>query len=451
MDIQDFLAMEASSDRDDLVDLRALDIVSSYDSHLMCPICHCPFVQPVRLQCDHVFCQKCLGSAITTFRSADSDEFPCPSCRTPTTRISTNVPRLLVNMCDEIQVRCPLAGEGCNEIVPRGHVQSHVEKYCGYRLVSCPDESCGKKTRKKDLQPEERCMHSYCRCERCNEDVMEQDFAEHDRELCPSLEATCDDCGNIVPRRSLKKHVETCPDVVSACAASQYGCSVKVRRADIAMHEQQCPLVSIGPYLEAQNTRLNSLELTMRHLQQRNEIFEDGMAKIKSTLVESSRVSGSDRNGGRSATNGDRDRQSRNDADESADPANSFSSHTTQYLLSLHESLREEVTQMSHALTDLDARASMTIMNECLRIKEDMAHTNAALNSVRMQVQWLMNPRLHNGTRANGMRTSAASNEATRTQLTSTSAPGPSGGAGASLGPLRPRRPSDSGREGTKL
>jgi hypothetical protein len=277
---------------------------------------------------------------------------------------------------------------------------------------------------------------------------MEQDFAKHDRELCPSLEATCDDCGYTIPRRSFKKHVETCPDVVSPCAATQYGCSVKLRRADMATHEKQCPLVSIGPYLEAQNTRLNSLELTMRHLQQRNEIYEDGMANIRSTLLESARASGSERNGGRSATNIDQDRQSRIDADESGDSANSFSSHTTQYLLSLHESLREEVSQMSHALTDLDARASMTIMNECLRIKEDMAHTNAALNSVRMQVQWLMNPRLHNGTRANGMRANSASNETTRTQLTSTSAPGPSG---ASLGPLRPRRPSDSGREGTKL
>lgn len=438
--------MEATSDHEDQVDLRALDFVSGYDSHLMCPICHCPFVQPVRLQCDHVFCQKCLGSAITTFRSADSDEFPCPSCRTPTTRISTSVPRLLVNMCDEIKVRCPLVGEGCKEIVPRGHVQSHVERYCGYRLVPCPDESCGKKTRKKDLQPDERCMHGYCRCERCNQDVMEQDFAEHDRELCPSLEATCDDCGSTIPRRLLQKHVETCPDVVSPCSASQYGCTVKVRRADIMTHEQQCALVSIGPYLEAQNTRIKSLELNMRHLQQRNEIFEDGMSKIRSTLHESTRVGS-----GRSTATGERDRQRPIDTDESADAASSFSSHTTQYLLSLHESLREEVNQMSHALTDLDARASMTIMNECLRIKEDMAHTNAALNSVRMQVQWLMNPRLHNGTRASGVRTNSTGNEPSRTQMTSTSAPGPSSGTGTPLGPLRPRRPSDSGREGTKL
>lgn len=170
------------------------------------------------------------------------------------------------------------------------------------------------------------------------------------------------------------------------------------------------------------------------------------MAKIRSTLHESARLSS-----GRSATTGDRDRQHPIDAEESADSANAFSSHTTQYLLSLHESLREEVSQVSHALTDLDARASMTIMNECLRIKEDMAHTNAALNSVRMQVQWLMNPRLHNGTRASSVRTNSTGNEPSRTQLTSTSAPGPSSGAGTPLGTLRPRRPSDSGREGTKL
>lgn len=196
------------------------------------------------------------------------------------------------------------------------------------------------------------------------------------------------------------------------------------------MHEQQCPLIAIGPYLEAQNTRLNSLELTMRHLQQRNEIFEDGMANIRTTLVESSHIA--------------------DYTEESADRAsNVFSSNATTYLLSLHESLREEVSQMSHALTDLDARASMTIMNECLRVKEDIAHTNAAVNSIRMQVQWLMNPRLHNGTRAGGVRPNASTGNENRSQLAS--APGPGNVAGPSLGSLRPRRPSESGREGTKL
>lgn len=351
-------------------------------------------------------------------------------------------------MCDEIQVRCPFLADGCQEILPRGHIQSHVDRYCGYRLMPCPDESCDKKTRKKDLQPEERCLHSYYQCTRCEQDIMEQDYEEHEKELCPSLESTCVDCGTIVPQRELQGHIDKCPEALSPCAASKYGCTTKIRRAEIANHEQSCPLVSIAPYFEAQNTRLNSLELTTKHLQQRNEIFEDGLANIRSTLLESAR------SGGRSGPSGERGPQNQADEiDESTSLSPLASSNPTTYLLSLHESLREEVSQMSHALTDLDARASMTIMNECLRIKEDMAHTNAAVTSVRMQVQWLMNPRLHNSTRTGNMRTGAstAGSDTTRTQFTSTSAPGPSQAAGPSLGSLRPRRPSDSGREGTKL
>jgi hypothetical protein len=173
------------------------------------------------------------------------------------------------------------------------------------------------------------------------------------------------------------------------------------------MHEQSCPLVTMIPYFEVQNTRLNSLELSMRHLQQRNEIFEDGLANIRSTLVESARI-GASAPSGQSGNPGRE--QSSTRAEANTDPtdisSSVFSSNATTYLLSLHESLREEVEQIKHNLTDLDARASMALMNECIRMKEDMAHTNAAVNSVRMQVQWLMNPRLH-GTRTGAVRANA--------------------------------------------
>ena len=209
----------------------------------------------------------------------------------------------------------------------------------------------------------------------------------------------------------------------------------------------------MGPYFETQNTRLKSLESSMRHLQQRNEIFEDGLANIRSTLVESTHLGANSQSGGHSTQSSREQQPSTRDVhtDDPADIAASvFSSNATTYLLSLHESLREEVNQLSHAITDLDARASMAIMNECLRMKEDIAHTNAAVNSVRMQVQWLMNPRLHQGTRGGAVRTNSTETEGTRTQMAS-SAAGPSHATGHSSGPLRPRRPSDGGREGTKL
>jgi hypothetical protein len=194
------------------------------------------------------------------------------------------------------------------------------------------------------------------------------------------------------------------------------------------------------------------MELTIRHLQQRNEIFEDGLSSIRATLVESSRAI--------SGRNPDipvelSSRATRTDPPESAneqfDSSSTFSSNATTYLLALHESLREEVGQLSHAISDLDARASMAIMNECLRLKEDMAHTNAAVSSIRMQVQWLMNPRIHQSQRT-GVRTNSGNNDnETRTGQLGSSTSGPSNASGPSPVFLRPRRLSDSGREGTKL
>lgn len=270
--------------------------------------------------------------------------------------------------------------------------------------------------------------------------------------MCPSLRTTCPDCQTTVFRKVLRDHIETCPEAIHACAASKYGCPVKDKRADLATHEQACPLIAIGPYFEAQNARLDSLELTIRHLQQRNEIFEDGLANIRSTLLDASHAVPGQHTETRlrpSGRSGSPDPPHLSGSPSHADHSGAMSSNaaTTTYLLALHESLREEVGQLSHAITDLDARASMAIMNECLRIKEDMAHTNAAVSSIRMQIQWLMNPRLHQGQRAIGMRgnNGSSNNDESRTGQLGSSTSGPSSGL------LRPRRPSDSGREGTKL
>lgn len=60
-----------------------------------------------------------------------------------------------------------------------------------------------------------------------------------------------------------------------------------------------------------------------------------------------------------------------------------------QHLLSLHESLRDEVTRIAAALHDLDGRHSMLMLNENLRLKEDMAFLNAQVSGIGRQVAFL--------------------------------------------------------------
>ncbi|KAF5014628.1 hypothetical protein F66182_14318 [Fusarium sp. NRRL 66182] len=427
---------------EEVVDLRALDYISTYDEHLMCPICHCPFIRPLRLQCDHVFCQKCINDAIMSTDS-DSRDFRCPSCRARGD-IGGKVPKILINMCDDVRVRCPYSGEGCEEIMARGHVQLHVDKYCDYKLMKCPDSTCEQKTRKKNLNAQ-KCMHNTVKCEACEEDVMEQDLEEHQDQQCPSLRTTCPDCGAMVFRSALEQHIDTCPEAIHPCQASKYGCPIKLKRSDLTIHERSCPLITMGPYLEVQNSRIDSLDMTIRQLRQRNEILEDGIANIRSTLMDSARFMPESRN--QRHFSGDEVAQDQSQSGpgetEDTDRSSQLSSSTAMtYLLSLHESLREEVSQLSHAMTDLDARASMAILNESMRVNEDLAHTSAAINTIRMQMHWLLNPRLQQGHRLGAAGAAGDSNPGP-----SRPAPGP----GPGYNGLTPRRLSDGGREGTKL
>lgn len=169
-----------ATDSEPLVDLRSLETTTEYSTHLMCLVCHCPFIRPIRLKCDHMFCQTCLNGWITSSPTfvpfQEVKEFLCPTCRTPTRANFTTVPRFMIAMCDEIEVKCPFSAEGCTEIVQRGYIQTHVDKYCDYKLIRCPDVTCEKKVRKKDFVPGSKCLHQSCDCKVCGETIMELDL-----------------------------------------------------------------------------------------------------------------------------------------------------------------------------------------------------------------------------------------------------------------------------------
>ncbi|KAK2794316.1 hypothetical protein FQN52_008674 [Onygenales sp. PD_12] len=382
------------------------------------------------------------------------------------------VPRIIISMCDDLRVKCPFSSEGCREIIERGHIQAHVKKYCDYRLLPCPAEGCRDMTRKKDMDPDGRCLHELRGCENCEELVMEQDFEAHTTELCSSLKADCADCGDSMCRNELEKHLETCPEVKRSCLASKFGCPVKLKMADLGQHEQSCPLATLGPYLETQSSRIESMEATIKQLRQRNEILEDGITNIRSTIAHISPLQANPQSEVSPIVRSDSPVSltseigvsglPHNDAPNDTIEAPSLStesttnippSNATTYLLSIHESLREEVSQLSNAISVVDARATTTIMNEGHRLREDMAHITAGVNTIRMQVHWLMNPRLHqNRGPANG---SATGNPSASDSARNLGMGGPSAGqSGHSSSPpplSRGRRLSDGSREGTKL
>src|SRR5271156_906717 len=130
----------------DKIDLRSLEYVSEYDSHLMCPICHVPFISPVVLECDHTFCASCYEQ----YRAGGpvDDRSQCPTCRTFSTVRPRKASRLIMNMCNDLKVRCP--NEYCDEVLSRGVVEQHVTKDCPEERLTCPNPACNNLTKRKD-------------------------------------------------------------------------------------------------------------------------------------------------------------------------------------------------------------------------------------------------------------------------------------------------------------
>jgi hypothetical protein len=115
----------------------------------------------------------------------------------------------------------------------------------------------------------------------------------------------------------------------------------------------------------------------------------------------------------------------------SAEPLDS----TNEYLLSLIEAQETRISQLSAAMTELEAKQTMMLFNETIPIKNELTDMRSSQQVVSMHVRWLLNFRRQENQRRFG---------------TGGGAPGPNGGSdsGASggEGPI-PRRLSDSMRD----
>ena len=149
------------------VDMRALEYVTDYNDNLMCPICHCAFVDPVVLyDCDHTFCRECLQSSWTE-HALGGVRGSCPTCRADTKlKGRSAVSKILLNILDELVVKCPRHEDGCTATLQRGAVSDHVNLYCGQSFVKCPADGCDQLVRRKDS---DQCMHYGVSCIDCRE------------------------------------------------------------------------------------------------------------------------------------------------------------------------------------------------------------------------------------------------------------------------------------------
>jgi hypothetical protein len=417
------------------LDLRALDYVTDYEPHLMCPICHVPLIDPISLECDHWFCTRCI---VQSCDRVSADEGPkCPTCRAAITIAPRKASRLIVNMCEDLKVRCP--NDGCGKIMARGHIEHHATKQCEELRLKCPAfPTCTKLTKRKHFIAEQ-CRHDThidCGCGKIVE-IGKDDWLKHQDEECPLAGVKCETCNKRIPDDNyLPGTTHECEMPQQTCPGEEFGCGGCGADVELADHIQQCTIARLAPSLKAQAALLAEVQSELAWTKTRNEVLENALDQLNELgrnerpPVPTSRRPGSSRAEAFSLPSlGFEDshqweQQLSGPWNALALPTNAEQHETVdttsqQHLLALHESLRTnfanlqvDVRDISSSLADLDARISMHIMNETLRIKEDLALTNAALFATRSQLQWLLNRERagqHNATRGRAPPPPAAS------------------------------------------
>ncbi|KAK6435535.1 hypothetical protein LTR95_008278 [Oleoguttula sp. CCFEE 5521] len=317
------------------VDLRALEYVSPYNENLVCPICRCPFVDPVLLSnCDHCFCRDCIRqtwATNTTAHTPSETRGSCPSCRAPAQmgpRSATS--KLIVNILDELVVECPTSE--CDAKVRRGEVQDHrmEEHEVAQRQL----------TRKLE--------------------VLQDGFATMQTILDTRPSNPDDDSADETRIPFLPGHSR--------------GASVATIGTAISPEDYDFPQPPSRNSEDSATTTSRSMHTANMSPPRRAPPVPPGT--LRRDLLE--------------PFSSDFDLAEPFPPLAAADPYASPLHH----LLSMHESLREEMSRMATTMQELDGRHSMQMLNENIRSRDEVAHLGAQVAAIGRQVHWLTSTQL---------------------------------------------------------
>ena len=206
-----------------------------------CPLCEQILKEPMLTECcgSH-FCTACIDPIITAQKPC-----PNPECKKEQFKAILDK-RSWRKMLSELDVLCPLKGRGCHWKGEMGTRDKHLdpknENSCEYIDVKCT-HGCGEDMEKYELAEH---LNRFCpkrphKCEHCDfEDVFDRIVKDH-HPVCPKYPLPChNNCGNEeIPRSDYEQHLSECPHQDIECEFRYAGCLERIKRKDIAQHQQE--------------------------------------------------------------------------------------------------------------------------------------------------------------------------------------------------------------------
>lgn len=190
---------------------------------------------------------------------------------------------------------------------------------------------------------------------------MDVDCLQDHFHTCPGLSGTCPHCSLDFTKDQLGTHVASCPEELVQCSSSNYGCPFVCPRRELSDHHPECAFTLLAPTLSSHESQIASLQLENKLLRRKLDILIPTRSLPPSNSTESPSI-----------------------IDEQ-----------TYHILSEQEHIRDDISRLSGTLAASEMKQSMALMNETIRLKEELAAARSAIAGLRMQMHWLMSSRMH--------------------------------------------------------
>lgn len=352
------------------LDYWSLDYIH-LPEQLACPVCTCGFVTPYSTKCGHTFCRLCI---LSTMRVTDSGN-RCPICRSEIDPESLQpAPLVLVDLVNELQVRCPFTGRGCEFVGPRSQMEMHCRQQCEYAEVPCrgiasDGSTCSELVHRRYVTDEHikelglripgvSCVHTKVTCiQGCDVEMPFMAYTDHCKQPCTESHLSCLFCRETITAQLHEDHMGECTERPVGCSAAKFGCRWEGPRRLSNIHTASCTYAQLAPALEAQEERMDSLKQENQALRYRLDRLDALPGDSGFELLPS--VTRDDLQGVRSEC----------------------------------DKMRGDILAINQLLADYEVNTSMQTMRENMRTRDDIHAIVNVVSGMRHQMHLLMSER----------------------------------------------------------
>ena len=215
------------------------------------------------------------------------------------------------------------------------------------------------------------------------------ELEEHYDNSCSDNTSKCSLCAAMVVRHRMERHLSSeCPEAEVHCESSPYGCMVFAKRKVVEEHEQRgCVYQAIGKLMrdrmEDRNV-INELRGRIHSLERRLE-YRGGLLPHAGGEASSSSASAA----AGFVPNLDLDLS--NSPRAAPMPWNHHNGSLDDYMLAQFERMDNKLEDLRKAMLERDGYRDMRILNDTMRMNEQIAELGSKVGVLGMHTTWLMN------------------------------------------------------------